>query len=291
MTVPEWWREFQSLIPSPDECFRDIPVQRMVCQQAMAFRLSATQLEWDGSWTACLGLLEWRDFLPPLDFNVAWDYWVLQAEETVALAKALQRHCPFLDATMGVLWCSAETPWVSHLHDSEWQYAWPWNVGCRWEGPHGPHSEGTTPLPMPRVEPPVSVTTPSEPSISEPEEATLPEELTLVPRQRPPPPLAFPSHGLMSLIPPTRTSELAPGHTPGSSTGFCLLGLHIGNYLTFSRNRWGTLWVPIPGHCPDVPGPSTPTIGLAWTPGPTWLWRAMSKCDGLYLLHEWLDCS
>ena len=47
------------------------------------------------------------------------------------------------------------------------------------------------PSAMPRVEPPVGVTTPSEPSTLEPGEATPPEELTLVPRQRPQPPPGF----------------------------------------------------------------------------------------------------
>ena len=89
--VPEWWREFQLLIPSPDESFGEVLVQRMACQQAMAFRLTATQLEWHGSWTTlpCLGSLEWRDFLPLKDFKGAQGYWVVQAEETVVLAKAL----------------------------------------------------------------------------------------------------------------------------------------------------------------------------------------------------------
>ena len=49
--VPEWWREFQSLIPSMDKSTGDIPIQMMALQQAAAFRLPAAQLERDGSWT------------------------------------------------------------------------------------------------------------------------------------------------------------------------------------------------------------------------------------------------
>ena len=139
--VPEWWREFQLLIPSLDESFGNVPVQRMTCQQAMAFRLPATQLEWDGSWTTppCLGSLEQRDFLPLKDFKGAQDYWVVWAEETVALAKALQRCAVHSGMPPGVL-CGAVTGtlWVPHLYDSEWWPGWPWNVRCGWEGPHGP---------------------------------------------------------------------------------------------------------------------------------------------------------
>ena len=91
--VPGWWREFQSLIPSLDKHFRKVLVQRMACQQDAAFRLLAAQLEHNGSWTTppCLGLLGQRDFLPLKGFIGARDYQVVQAEETVALAKALQR--------------------------------------------------------------------------------------------------------------------------------------------------------------------------------------------------------
>ena len=91
--VPEWWREFWSLIPSLNESFGDIPVQRMAHQQAIAFRLPAAQVEWEGSWTvpSCVGSLGWRDFPPPKDFKGAQDYWVVWAEEKVAVAKALHR--------------------------------------------------------------------------------------------------------------------------------------------------------------------------------------------------------
>ena len=40
-------------------------------------------------------------------------------------------------------------------------------------------------LPRPRVEEPIGVPTPSEPTTSEQEEATQPEEFALVPRRRP----------------------------------------------------------------------------------------------------------
>ena len=43
--VPNWWREFISLLCSEDKCFWDIKIKGMACWQAMAFRLPAAQLE------------------------------------------------------------------------------------------------------------------------------------------------------------------------------------------------------------------------------------------------------
>ena len=57
--------------------------------------------------------------------------------------------------------------------------------------PMAPASKGRALSLMPRAEPLVSVTTLSEPSASEPEEAAPPEELTLVPTQRPLPSPGF----------------------------------------------------------------------------------------------------
>ena len=64
--VPEWWREFQSLLHSKDECMNDIQAQGLAQQQAAAFRLPATDLKKGGLWTAlpCLGLLRCRNYLP-----------------------------------------------------------------------------------------------------------------------------------------------------------------------------------------------------------------------------------
>ena len=56
-----------------------------------AFRLPAAQQEQDGSWTnpPSLGMVGQRDYLPPADFKGAWDYQVVQAEQTVVLGKTL----------------------------------------------------------------------------------------------------------------------------------------------------------------------------------------------------------
>ena len=54
----------------------DIQAQELARQQAAAFRLSATQLEKGGLWTAppCLELLRCRDYLPPKDFKGSLHY-------------------------------------------------------------------------------------------------------------------------------------------------------------------------------------------------------------------------
>ena len=50
--VPEWWREFWSLLCSTDKCLGNIQVLGLAHQQATAFRLPATQWEKDSLWTA-----------------------------------------------------------------------------------------------------------------------------------------------------------------------------------------------------------------------------------------------
>ena len=83
--VPEWWRELGDI--------GNVLVQKMACQQATDIRLPAAQQEWYGMWTAppSLRVLGQRDYLPPADFKAMRDYWEVWVEETVALAKALQR--------------------------------------------------------------------------------------------------------------------------------------------------------------------------------------------------------
>ena len=68
----------------------------MACQQA-------AQDEWDGMWTAppILEVLGQMDYLPPVDFKGMRDYWEVWIEETVALAKAVER-CTI---------CSGMPPW------------------------------------------------------------------------------------------------------------------------------------------------------------------------------------
>ena len=135
----------------------------------------------------CLGLLGWRDFLPPKGFKGAWDYWVVWAEETVALAKALQRCAVHSRMLPGVLCravqelceCLTYVIQSGNLFDLEIL-----DVAEKDPMPLTPEGRASSP----RVDPLVGVTTPSEPSTSEPVEAAPPEELALMPRWRPPSP-------------------------------------------------------------------------------------------------------
>ena len=133
--VPEWWREFWSLLCSKEKCVSNIKAQRLAQQQATAFRLPAAQIKKNGLWTApsCLGVLACWDYLPAKDFKGTQDYQVVQHEEMVELAMALQRHTVHSWTSPGML-CGA----VQELCRVEWRPGWPWNVGCSWEGPHGP---------------------------------------------------------------------------------------------------------------------------------------------------------
>ena len=157
--------------------------------------------------------------------------------------------------------------------------------------PVAPASKGRALSLMPRVEPPVSVTAPSQLTTSEPEEAAPPEELALVPRwETTGTPWLLPVMDRWVQFTPTGAGRLAHEHNPGSPTGFCLIGVHTGDYITFSSDGWGMLWVTVPDCCPNVPDLGTPTIGPAHTPRSTWLWGgALSKHNALYLIYEWLQ--
>ena len=91
--VPNWWREFQSLLCPKDEFSGDVQVKGMTHQQAAAFRVPAAQLEKDGWWAAvpCLGVLGQKDYLPLKEFQGMQNYQVVWHEEMVALVMALQR--------------------------------------------------------------------------------------------------------------------------------------------------------------------------------------------------------
>ena len=91
--VPDWWREFWSILCSRDEHCTNDQIKRLACQQAVAFRLLSFQLEKGGWWSVppCLGVLRRKDNLPLKEFQGVQDYWVAQREEMVALAMALER--------------------------------------------------------------------------------------------------------------------------------------------------------------------------------------------------------
>ena len=96
----------------------------------------------------------------------------------------------FWDAPRGALQNSVGTSQVPCLCDSKWQSVWP-------EDPMALAPEGIAP--SCRSNPLASVTAPNELRTLEPAEEAPLEELVLMPRQRPPHPLAFPSHGLITL--------------------------------------------------------------------------------------------
>ena len=117
---------------------------------------------------------------------------MVQAEETVPLAKALQRCAVYSGIPLSVL-CRA----VQELYECLPSMIQSGNVvdlemlDVAEKGHVAPASEGRALSLMPRLEPPVSVTAPNELITLEPEVATPSEDLTLVPRWRPPPPSGF----------------------------------------------------------------------------------------------------
>ena len=70
--VPEWCREFRSLLQHPG----DSTIQKLAHQQATAFQIPTTQLEMDGWWITppCLEVLWQKKYLPPKDFQGRHDY-------------------------------------------------------------------------------------------------------------------------------------------------------------------------------------------------------------------------
>ena len=133
--------------------------------------------------------------------------------------------------------------------------------------------------------------TPSEPCGLESGEAAPQEKLALIPRWRPPPPpwlLSF--SGQMSPDSPQPEQADWPMNIPLESlTGFCLHGVHAGDYLTFSSDRWSVhCELPVPGLLPWCPWPGHPyDHGPAHTPRSAWLWgSALSEFNTLYLIQE-----
>ena len=122
-------------------------------------------------------------------------------------------------------------------------------------------------LQAPREEEPVGVPTPSEPTVSEPQEAAQPKDFTLIHRRRP---MSSPGFTLLwvgkSGSPPSREGGLAHECTSGSPSGFCLLGLPANDHITLSSDGHCMMLVPVPDHCPDVPGPDVPKLALPKPP-------------------------
>ena len=92
--IPERLKKFYSLVCSMDRHHDDTKVKILVCQQAAAFHLPATQKKVHGNWTAppCLAVLGKRECHLPRDPRITQDYKEVWKEETAALAIVIQRH-------------------------------------------------------------------------------------------------------------------------------------------------------------------------------------------------------
>ena len=173
-----WWREFWSLLCSTDECLGDVQVQELACQQAVAFRLPATQWEKDGSWTSppCLGV----KVLPSpkrLQGNLRLSSSADWRNDGAGHGAPEACH-PFWNAPRGALWGSARAPQMPHPHGWEWQPIWPQDVGCG-EGTHDPSLWRKSPITNTQRRT-NNVTVPSELTTSKPEETAQSEEFALV---------------------------------------------------------------------------------------------------------------
>ena len=107
-------------------------------------------------------------------------------------------------------------------------------------------------------------------------------------------PLALPFCGWMSPTHPTGAGRLAHECTPGSPTGFCLLGVPTGDHMALSSDGQSTMWLPVLDHCPDVPDPDVPTAGPPQTPDQpdpfSWIEELRANAM-LSPSHKWLHCS
>ena len=98
-------------------------------------------------------------------------------------------------------------------------------------------------------------------------------------------PWVYPFIGGWVQLTPSRAGRLAHEHSPGSPTGFYLLGVPADDHISLPSDRWGTMLVPVLDHCPEIPGSDIPTTGPVWTLRSTWLlstdWGALSECNAL----------
>ena len=109
---------------------------------------------------------------PQKDFKGAWDYWVVLAEETVALAKTIQRCAVCFGMPLGVIFRT-----VQELHEGLAPIVQSSDLldlgmlDVAEKDPVVPASEGRSSSLIPWVEPPIGLTAPSELCASEPEGA------------------------------------------------------------------------------------------------------------------------
>ena len=117
---------------------------------------------------------------------------MVQCAEMVALAMAFQKCTVHSGMPLGILCRAVQELCRCLISMSEKGDLVNLNMlDVAKRDPMAPTSKGKAPSLMPRLEPLVSMATPSEPSASEPEEARLPGKLILVPRWRPLAPPGF----------------------------------------------------------------------------------------------------
>ena len=193
--VPNWWKEFQSLLCTKDKCFRNVQVKGQVCQQAMTFRLSAAQLERMADGSLCPALVCWgkRTIFPQKTSKESG------MTEWCKVKKQWCWQWPFRGVPSdleclgprGALQSSKElhrcfTPLLEmgNLLDLKM-------LDMVRKDPMTPAPVGRVSLPRPRAQEPIGVPVPNEPTTLESEEAAHPEELALVQRRRPSVPSGF----------------------------------------------------------------------------------------------------
>ena len=207
--------------PLPNESLGNVWVQIIACQQAMAFRLPATQVELKGSWTTLPGVTGIKGFPSPRRFQGSLGLLSGVGRRDSGLGQgSIKIHCLFWDALRSALQSCAGTAQVPCLPISS-------------KNPMAPTSEGRSPSLIPQVEPPISVTATSKMSISEPGEAAQSVVLTLYQDGDHCLPQLFPVMGWWVWPIPTETNMLVHAHTPGSPTGLYILGVHMGDSHTF----------------------------------------------------------
>ena len=160
------------------------------------------------------------------------------AEETIALAKALQSCAICCRIPLGVL-CGAMQEHHEYLASiiQSGNFLDLGMLNVAEKDSVAPASEDRAPSSIPRAEQPISITASSMPSTSEPGEATQPEEFTLVPRQRPLPSPGFSHFWANDSDQPPLEQAFWPMHMPwGAQLDFVSFGVHMGDSLTLSSD-------------------------------------------------------
>ena len=199
------------------------------CQQAAAFRLPATQLEWDGLMDhhhALPGVTGVKGFPSPVRFQGSLGLSSGMGWRDCSFGQGpTKMHSPLQDDLGGALWSSAATSQVPCHCDSELQLTCPTNLDVAEKDPCGPHlwRECTITNALGGTTSWCSCSYRTEclsASRSHTNKGTCPcaKAETIAS------PCLFPLVGWWVWLTPTGKCELAHKHTPRSPTGFSSLG-------------------------------------------------------------------